>query len=891
MKDSEIGPPSLAARILRSLLPDHIGPDGLAEHEDLFRLRAASRGRRRAILWYWSQVAVAFAAALREGFVGSRDGLVSHLKIARRILKRHKGYAFLNIAGLSAGLTCVLLIMLYVRHEWSYDRYHPDSGRIYRVAGRSRTQGLGDGALSPNALAPALMAEYPDVESAARIYSPRNWFVRPEGEEAAFDEPRLFFADPNIFDVLSIPLTAGNPGRALSEPNTVVISEKAAAKYWGRVDPLNKTIVLVNSHIDGIAELERNGVYTVTGVFRDLPANTHFHADLICSASSIAALHSPAWRAFGAKTYLKMRRGADPREFQAKMQDLYMRNQIQETTREVGAEKARAFNFPILFLQPVVSIHLSSHLVGELEPNGDSATVAVFLAIALLVLIVAGINFVNLATARAGLRAREVGIRKVVGSSRGRLIRQFLTESGLMTSIAFGLALVSAALLLPYFGDLMGRELRLKSAADPLFILTLLAGLVVLSLLAGIYPAIILSSSRPQTVLKGFLGQGRRGRKVRAGLVVFQFAVGLVLASGAFVIAKQIRYIRTADLGFHKDQVLLVDNADLLGPRISAFKETLVKNASVAGATVSSNLPVPSYSFADGIRLEGQPDASPSYVVDVFYVDEDYVPTLGLELLQGRNFSKDLPTDDFSVIINEAMAEKFGWRSPLGTRFRKNIARNPPPLDFRWFTVVGVVKNFNYESVRRDIGPVVFLRPPRTGFVAARLKTRDAGAAVDVVRRTWTSFAPEWPFEYSFMDERFDSMYRSERMTGRILTGFTVLAVLISSLGLFGLAAFLAERRTKEIGIRKVLGASAGECVGLLVKEFAGLVGLANILAAPIAYGIMIGWLRGFAYRTNLGLGVFVAAGLLSLGVAVLTVSHQSLKAALADPVDSLRYE
>jgi len=878
---------------LRDII-DVLKREGMAEDE-AFREAVARIGEAESLAAECGKVRE-YRLDLRRPWRPSRFMpalLGNYLKVALRSLKRHKGYAFMNIAGLAAALTCVLLILLYVRHELSYDRYHPDARRIYRVVGRSSNEGLGDPAFSPHALAPAVLSEFPNVQSAARIMEQAGW-VRPSGKETAFYESRFYFADANIFDVLSIPLIAGDPLQVLARPRAVIVSASTAAKYWGSADPIGQTIVLADDSLSSGGTSGIDSAYSVTGVFRDFPAPTHLHADLIGSAMSLPSLRTPDWNAWGSYTYLKTRPGADPAELQARIQEMYQKNQSREYARIFGEERARSYRPFGLLLQPITSIHLGSHLVGEAEPNGDQATIAVCSTIALLILIVAGANFVNLATARAGRRAREVGIRKVVGASRSRLVRQFLIESSLMTFIAFSLAYGSAATLLPYFRGLSGRDLRLEALADPGYLAWLLAGFLLYSLLAGIYPAFFLSSPRPQALLKGTSRLGRRGRRLRAGLVVFQFAVVEVLTIGTLMIAKQMRYVRTADLGFKKNQVLLIHHAELLGSGIEPFKGALNGDPRVASMTVAGNLPVPSASFADAIRLDGQADASQSYTVNAFYVDEDYIPTLGLDLVQGREFAKRTPAERFSVIINEAMARRFGWTTPLGMRFRKNISEQHGVQDWRWFTVIGVVRDFNYQSVRREIRPAAFFLGSGSfgnEFVAARLKTGDPGSVIENIHRTWTRLAPGWPFEYSFLDERFDSMYKAERTSGRILAGFTVLAVLISCLGLFGLAAFTAEQRTKEIGVRKVLGASIRESVWLLTKEFAVLVGLACLLAGPIAFFLAGKWLEGFAYRTRLGVDIFLAAGAISLVVAVLTVAGQALKAALANPVDSLRYE
>ncbi len=812
----------------------------------------------------------------------------NYLKIALRNIRRHRGYTFINIGGLALGMTCVLLILLYVRHELSYDRYHPDAERIYRVAVKSNFPGRNDLALTPTALAPALAAELPEIESSIRIYKSRDWFVR-DGENT-FKESRVRFTDANIFDIFSIPLVVGNPRTALAEPNCIIISEKTAKKYYRDSDPLNKIIVLTNIQTHNNDD---NFIsFRITGVFQDLPANTHFHADLIGSYTSFEQGRSPSWSHTSCRTYFKMKNGTNVRELETKIQALILRHSSQEFEKTMEKEQARSILArKKAFLQPLSSIHLYSHLDAELEPNGNIFYVMIFSAIAVLVLIIACANFINLSTARAGMRAQEVGIRKVVGSSRSRLVQQFMTETSAMTSIAFALALVLISLLLPLFNNLAGRELQMNLISDPGLLLSVLAVLILVSLLAGLYPAFVLSSSSPIAALKGHLKKGMRGRGLRRGLVVFQFTISLILMTGTLIVSKQMRYIRTTNIGFNKEQILLIHNSNLLGSQISAFKQELLGNPEVVNATVSSSLPLLDY-YDLAIRLEGQSDASQSMSVKIFYVDEDFIRTMGMEVVQGRDFSKDMLTDKFSVVINETAAKTFGWEAPLGKRFwyRAASEQDDPP-EYRLFPVIGVVRDFNYSSLREEIGPAAIFLRPSNGFTAVRLKMNQLDAVLSFVRRTWDGFASGRPLEYSFMDERFDSMYNSERIMGQTIGIFAFLAILIGCLGIFGLAAFMAEQRTKEIGIRKVLGATIRDILGLLVSEFVVLVVLSNLIAVPIAYFAMSKWLQDFAYRTNMGIEVFLVAGILSLTIALLSVSFQSLKAALANPVDSLRYE
>ncbi|MDH5385609.1 MAG: ABC transporter permease, partial [Candidatus Aminicenantes bacterium] len=704
----------------------------------------------------------------------------NYLKITLRNIHRHRGYTFINIGGLSLGMTCVLLILLYVRHELSYDRYHPDAERIYRVATKSNFPGRNDMALTSPALAPALVAELPEIESSFRIYKSRDWFVRA-GEET-FKETRVLFTDANIFDIFSISLVMGNPRTALAEPNCIIVSEKTAKKYWGDSDPLNKIIVLTN--IQTHNNDDGNFIsFRITGVFQNLPANTHFRADLIGSYTSFEQGRFPRWGETSCCTYFKMKNETNVRELETKIQTLIRRHSSQELEKLMEKEQARSILArKTAFLQPLNSIHLYSHLDAELEPNGNIFYIMIFSAVAVLVLIIACANFINLATARACIRAQEVGIRKVIGSSRSRLIQQFMIETSTMTFVAFALALVLVSLFLPLFNNLAGRELQMNLISDPGFLLSVLAVLILVSLLAGLYPAFILSSSSPVAVLKGHLKHGIRGRGLRRGLVVFQFTISLILTTGTLIISKQMRYIRTTNIGFDKEQVLLVHNSYLLGSQISAFKQELLRNPDVVSATVTSMLPLIDYGDM-AIRLEGQSDKSQSTSVKIFYVDEDFIRTMGMEVVQGRDFSKDMLTDRFSVVINETAAKTFGWEAPLGKRFWYRAASeqsNPP--EYRLFPVIGVVRDFNYSSLREEIRPVAIFLRPSNRYTAVRLKTDHLDAAVSFVCRTWDGFDSGRPLEYSFMDERFDSMYSSERIMGRTIGIFAFLAILIACL-------------------------------------------------------------------------------------------------------------
>jgi putative ABC transport system permease protein len=815
------------------------------------------------------------------------------MKIAWRQIRRHQGYSVLNIAGLALGMACVLLIILYVRHEMSFDRYHPGADRISRVAVTGDIKGFGDLAITPSLLAAALKAELPEIESSTSLRCWGEWLIRTEN--AAFKETRVLFADPGIFDVFSFPLVAGNPPETLAEPNTLFMSESTAKKIFGPEDPLQKTVTLSRANVDGAGEVK--SLYRIVGIFRDPPSTSYFRPGLIGALPKADPANPPEWDQSNSMTFFKSKKGTNARDLQSKIQALFDAHRYGELEASLGRAEAasrwKELQAPI-YLQPLTSLHLRSHIAGDLKSNGNILYVAVFSAIAGLILVLACVNFINLSTARAGTRAREVGIRKVAGSTRARLVRQFLIETAVMTLLAFALALALAGFALPLFNNLTGLNLSWRTMADFGFLSLVLAALALVSVLAGLYPAFVLSSALPADVLKGRLRQGARGRGLRKGLVVFQFTISLVLMIGALLIAKQLRYIREANPGFDKEQVLLVHNVSSLGPQAGAFKQELLRGPNVRSVTLTSNPPVvpEAVGVVGGLRLEGQADASKSVTIHIMFADEDYIRTMGMEIVQGRDFSGTRAADSTAVIINERAVKAFGLKDPLDGRFSMRLhngnERAPQPTRF---TVIGVVRDFHFASLRREIDPLVIFLRPRPVFAAARLSAGDPGGTIEYVRRTWNKFAPDRPLEYSFMDEVYDGLYRAEQMTGRVLNIFTFLAVVIACLGLFGLAAFLAEQRTKEIGIRKVLGASVLESAGLLIKEFVILVGGANLLAVPIAYVLMSKWLKGFAYRTNMGPGLFIVAGLISLAVAVATVAGQAIKAALADPVKSLKYE
>ena len=793
----------------------------------------------------------------------------NYFKIALRTLAKHKGYAFINIAGLAVGMACCLLILLYVQHELSYDRYHEKADHLYRVTFFG-TFG-GDHLHSAAVAAPtaeALANDYPDVLHGTRLYTPNPQRSRLRHGDQSFVETRVVFADAGLFDVFTIPLLKGDPRTALAEPNTMVISEAMAQKYFGDDAPLGKTLTL-NAAMD----------YTVTGVFEEIPGNTHFHYDFFASLTTLDESRHPGWlNNMAFRTYLVLREEADPRSLEAQFPDMvntYMPEFAQRYNLRYG-------------LQRVTDIHLTSDLAGELEPNGDRAYVYVFSAIALFILIIACINFMNLSTARSANRAREVGIRKVVGSSRSQLIAQFLAESVIMSFIALVFAVILAKLALPAFNSIAGKELVADDLANGVIGFSLTALVVFVGLLAGSYPALVLSSFKPVAVLKQQRGVGLRGQWMRSGLVVFQFAASITLIIGAVVVQNQMAYVQNKKLGFERDHVLIIHDATILASQAAAFKGALLQNPSIVSASATGYLPVTSTRTEDVVQPEGR-YREDGTVLQKWTIDVDYVETMGMAIVEGRDFSRAFPTDSFAVIVNEAAVEHFGWENPVGKHLRDLVSVDPDA--YVDFPVIGVVEDFHYESLRDRIGPLALFLGSNSDLVSLRLTTDNLSSTIAWIEDTWEAFAPGQPFAYSFLDERFSAMYQAEQRTGTIFGLFAALAIFIGCLGLLGLAAYTAERRTKEIGVRKVMGASVSGIILLLSRDFAKWVLLANVVAWPVSYIVMSRWLEAFSYRTSMGWGTFVTAGLAVLVLALLSVSYQAIRTALANPVKALRHE
>lgn len=808
----------------------------------------------------------------------------NYVKIALRNLRKHKAYSFINVVGLAVGLACCLLISLYVKDELSYDRYHAKADRIFKVVmDARRPEKQSQFALTPAPLAEALVRDFPEVETTTRLFTFFGEGLVRHGEKR-FNETGIYFGDSTFFDVFSIPLLRGDIKTALTQPNNVVLSETAARKYFpqagsamGYEDPRGKTLSINNDGFD----------LQVTGVMQDIPANTHFHCDFLISLSTTRMSRNPSFITNNNfHTYAVLRPNASAQALEAKFPAAIKKYAAAQVAARFGQsfeEYTAAGNETKWKLVSIADIHLRSNREYEIEANGNITSVYLFAAIAAIVLLIACINFMNLATARSASRAKEIGVRKVVGSNRLQLLRQFLTEALLLSFLALLIALVLVELFLPTFNQLAGKQIETSFFANGKSLAALLGVTVLVGLLAGSYPALVLSAMRPVLVLKSSSSINKSGAWIRRGLVVFQFAVSVALIAGTLIVHNQLGFVLNRRLGFDKEQVLVIKRASALGQQREAFKQKLLQNSNVINAAASTTLPGKLYGRST-YRALGAP-AENSHAMHEMYVDENFLPTLGIALNTGRNFSFEFATDTSAVILNEAAAKLFDWNEPIGQFLTQ-------PGDSLWrANVIGVVQDFHFESLHKQIQPLVILYQPSFQYLSIRVRPENIAATVQAVETLWHEFAPQQPFEFAFLDQDFDAQYRAEERTGKIFGIFAVLAILIACLGQFGLASFTIQKRTKEIGVRKVLGASATSIVSLLSKEFVKLVVIAMLIASPLAYYVMNRWLQDFAYRIDIGVLTFVLAGSVALVIALLTVSLQSLRAAMANPVEALRYE
>ncbi len=806
--------------------------------------------------------------------------LRNYLKVALRNLLKYKIYSFINIVGLAVGVGCCLLIVLFVQDELSFDRWNKNADRIVRFGVDAK---LGDqsfyGAVTSAPMAAALVNEFPEVEEAVRI---RNYgFPVLRYKDKVFSEERFYWADSSIFKVFSLKFIKGDPNTALSEPASVVLTRSMAQKYFGNEDPIGKA---VNS--------DNRRDYQITGVIEDIPVNSHFHFDFIASLITYEDSRAPFWVNNNFYTYALLRKGVDLKELEKKVQSLvrkYVGPQVEKALGITFSEEEKKGAKYKFVVQPLTDIHLKSKLDFDIEANSDILYIYIFSAIAVAILLIACINFMNLTTARSANRAKEVGIRKTLGSSQPQLIRQFLVETILMSSISIFFSVVIVEALLPLFNSLTGKHISTAYFGDILSVPILILLALVVGTVAGIYPAFFLSSFKPVVVLKGKIRNSSKTPWLRSGLVIAQFTISIILIIGTVIVYNQMSYIQNKKLGFNKDQILLIKKSDDLNVKLEPFKQELLRNNNISYATNTfSIIGEPVGNSVHRIEREGQVE---NHIVNSYFVDYDFADTYQLEMKDGRFLSREYPSDTAACIVNETFVKMLGLKDPVG-----KVIQQPANDINHWInlTIIGVVKDFHYQSLHNPIQPLILKYKPERFFgkyLSVRFKSANVAPVLSFVEETWKRYANNQAFEYTFFDDEFGRLYAAEARTKEIVTIFSVLSILIACLGLFGLSAFTTEQRTKEIGIRKVLGASTGGIIFLLSKEFTRWVLISILVAAPAAYYIMNNWLQDFAYRIEISIWTFLLAGLAAILIALITVSFQAVKAALSNPVKALKYE
>jgi putative ABC transport system permease protein len=805
---------------------------------------------------------VIFFSLVLESFFWSLTMFKNYVKTGFRNLKKHKAFSFISVFGLAVGLSCCLLITLYVKNELSYDRFHKNAKNIYRVIMNQSWnpwQGKTLWNVTPGAAAAALEQDFPEVIRSSRVVSRR---ASVSVADKVFYETGFLYVDSDFLEIFNFPLASGNRKTVLNEPFSLLLTKEMSEKYFGNEDPVGKVLNINNSH-----------EYRVVGVLKNSPENSHLSFNFVTSMRSLLSIKGneryDKWRPNWTRTYIQLQDGFDPGILQAKLPAFIKKYRDGDTENE-------------FILQPLIRIHLHSTKIHDIV-RGDIKHIYFLSAIALIIMLIACFNYMNLATARASTRFKEVGLRKVVGADKKSLVRQFLGESISFSVLAFFMALVFARLFLPVFNTLINRNLSFNTFFDGLTILFIAGLVVMIGIVSGSYPAVYLSSFQPSSILQDKHSSRAKGAvRLRNILVVFQFSLSITLISCTLIVKTQLDFMRNKDLGFNKEEIL---NVVLREPKLirdsETFRNILLQHSGIKDILVTQSLPttISSNNVYKNPSWAGK-TAAPEFYVNFGWVGYRFIDFYGIELLQGRNFSREYATDKEACIINETAARIIGWEDPVGKVMDD-------------FPVIGVVKDFHFRPLKDKIEPVALRlnRPGRPKYFSIKIYSDRLEKTITFIEKKWKEASPDYPFSFFFLDEQVDRTFRAEVRLLKIFNNFSFLAILLSSLGLFGLALFTADRKTKEIGIRKVLGASVPQILVLLSREFVRWILLANLIAWPLAYLSMNKWLDSFAYKTNMSVAMFIMAGLIALCVSILTVSYQSLKAAKANPVDSLRYE
>ncbi len=878
MKKKKETPPAAASWILSKMNSREERLSILSDFFEIYEELAAEEGTFRARRWYWTQVLRSIPMLIINHIIWSVEMLKNYLKTAWRNLKRHKGYSFINITGLAVGMAAFILIMLFVQHELSFDRYHGNADRIYRVIEENPGQASPISAEIPSPMAPVLMDEYPEVISATRIFKwGRDKKLFLYRKKLIYET--LYYADPETFDVFSISFIQGDPKTALNDPFSIVLSKRLAEKYFRNENPIGKVLTLKESS-DRHAGAGNN--YQISGIFENMPQNSHFIMDMIVPFKNLILSHNTrmTWeKGNNPHTYILLDKRADPKDLEKKFHSLLKKYKYQNT--EAAGDPKEKYS-----LQPLTSIHLDTHVSSDITSNYDVKYIYLYSSIAFLILIVGCINYINLTTARSMKRGKEVGIRKIVGAKRGQLVRQFLSESFILIFIALTVSSILVRVLLPHFNSMTGKSLSF----NPINNLQLLLGFIFIIFFVGFssgcYPAFYISSIKPISILSGKFVKSAKGFGLRNFLVVAQFSITSILIISTLVVNKQLNFIQNKDMGYNREQIIVsnIEKNMELRNNIDAAKTELIKNPNILSVCCSSRLPNDIGWKPRGLPAKKQGEFVPTYTG---IVDYDFLDVYGIEIVDGRNFSRDFPSDsERAVLINEMAAKACRWDSPIGKEFEII------DWDGRTVKIIGIIKNFHSHSLHQPKSPLLLgLSSSWKAHLSIKTNTANIQETIDYIEKTLKEFAPNYPYEFQFLDEIFGRAYQTEQEMGKIISTFAFLSIFIGCLGLFGLASFATEQRTKEIGIRKVLGASVESIMSLFLKNMTKWVLVANFITWPLSYFLMHKWLQNYAYRISVYWWFFILAGALTCGIAVLTISYKVIRAATANPVDSLRYE
>jgi putative ABC transport system permease protein len=877
-------PPRWAMKFFRWFCNDHLSEAVLGDLVDLHQRRLNSMGKTRAdLLFVWNVLQFFQPFAIRKSHPSTYNTMSmckNFIVIASRSMAKQKIYTAIKIGGFALGLATCIVIALFIRHELSYDKHYVHGNDIYRVINNLEGPDGGKWTAFPAPFVPLLKSNYPEVEQAARLI-PYHWFnagsnlIRKDNELENFYEEGFAYADPELLTILEVPMIYGNQRTALSQPNSIVLSRKKAERYFPGQDPTGKIIILNDD--------KKNLSLVIGGVMENFSSTSHLHQVnylITLQGKEFWGGEQTSWCCWNYNPYIRLRSGTDPRDFEQKMLGL-KKVYIDYLIKEKNQSLERVKQYHKFILQPVKDIRLHSDGIDDIISHGDIRYVWMFGVVAVFILILACVNFINLSTAKSANRAKEVGLRKVVGSYRSTLINQFLIESVIYALLSFALALAILAMGIPFFNTIAGQQLSVPWTAW-WFLPGGLFSAIFIGIIAGVYPSFYLSAFKPVDVLKGSVSRGFKNSRMRSAMVVFQFATSIILIIGTYIVYQQMNFILTSKVGFEKDRVILVEGINTMNDQMYAFKNELLQLSSVENVSLTQYLPVAGTTRdQNGFWRAGKSQEETSVGAQAWWVDEDYIETMGMKIVSGRNFEERRASDSTAIIINQSMAKAFGFKNPIGEKI----------MNWKTWEVIGVVEDFHFENMKGEIGPLSFMKGNWGKIAVVKVKGSDIRNAVESITKVWDKFMPHQSIRYSFLDESYARMYDDVRRVANIVASFTMLAVIVACLGLFALSAYMIEQRSKEISIRLVLGASLGNIFHLLTNPFIKLVLVAFIIAAPISYYLMSKWLEAYKYKTVINWEVFLAAGIASVSIALITITYQSLRAALINPATNLKTE